>query len=380
MDRRHRATASLAAVLCVLAVAASQAQTAPPAQGPRQPEPKLPARVFVDLNGGYQSASMDFSDRRDDPFFGESATWTADYAVQSGPSFDVAGGVRLWRNLAARVGYSLFEDSRIAGIAGEVPHPFFFNQNRGIAGEAQALKQQEHGIHLGALWTTSIGRHVELGVFGGPTVFRVARDLVEDVSYAEVGYPYDAAAFGSATVARVSETAIGFHAGADVTWMFSRAVGVGGVVRFARASASLDSPANSRALSLDLGGLQVGAGLRIRLGGGEGGRKGTESATPRPPTVHTDQPAPERPSERPRAEPQPRSGAPLDPDRVSRLARLRTDTPVYVRPDALTPLRILPAGTSVTVRDEAGDWLLIEFRDPQWGTRVGYVRRTQTDW
>jgi hypothetical protein len=50
--------------------------------------------------------------------------------------------------------------------------------------------------------------------------------------------------------------------------------------------------------------------------------------------------------------------------------------PVYIRPEETrTPLRTLPQGTSVQVLEERGDWLRIEFQDPQWGRRVGYVLR-----
>jgi opacity protein-like surface antigen len=50
--------------------------------------------------------------------------------------------------------------------------------------------------------------------------------------------------------------------------------------------------------------------------------------------------------------------------------------PVYVRPEVLqTPLVVLPAGIRVTVLDDFGEWLRIEFNDRQWGRRVGYVQR-----
>jgi hypothetical protein len=50
--------------------------------------------------------------------------------------------------------------------------------------------------------------------------------------------------------------------------------------------------------------------------------------------------------------------------------------PVYLLPDATrTPLRTLPTGTSVRVLEEKGDWIRVEFRDAQYGARVGYVQR-----
>lgn len=50
--------------------------------------------------------------------------------------------------------------------------------------------------------------------------------------------------------------------------------------------------------------------------------------------------------------------------------------PVFALPDATrTPLRTLPAGSTFAVRDQKGDWVQIEFHDPQWGRRVGWVER-----
>ena len=49
---------------------------------------------------------------------------------------------------------------------------------------------------------------------------------------------------------------------------------------------------------------------------------------------------------------------------------------VFLLPDATrTPLRTLTAGTTVRILEEKGDWVRIEFRDAQYGPRVGYVQR-----
>jgi opacity protein-like surface antigen len=51
-----------------------------------------------------------------------------------------------------------------------------------------------------------------------------------------------------------------------------------------------------------------------------------------------------------------------------------TNTPVYVAPDASrTPLRTAAQGTVFTVLAEQGEWTQVQFKDPQWGIRVGFV-------
>ena len=51
-----------------------------------------------------------------------------------------------------------------------------------------------------------------------------------------------------------------------------------------------------------------------------------------------------------------------------------TNAPVYVAPDvSRTPLRTAAQGTVFTVVADEGDWTKVQFKDPQWGLRVGYV-------
>ena len=57
---------------------------------------------------------------------------------------------------------------------------------------------------------------------------------------------------------RLSGTATGFNAGADVRWMFTRNVGVGGPRGVTRAS--VDLTRKQLTISVDAGSAQVGAG------------------------------------------------------------------------------------------------------------------------
>jgi Zn-dependent protease with chaperone function len=49
------------------------------------------------------------------------------------------------------------------------------------------------------------------------------------------------------------------------------------------------------------------------------------------------------------------------------------DAPIFIRPNATTPLRVLPLGTRLEVIEEREGWTQIEFQDPQWGPRIGWV-------
>src|SRR5262245_57816917 len=53
---------------------------------------------------------------------------------------------------------------------------------------------------------------------------------------------------------------------------------------------------------------------------------------------------------------------------------LVTKTPIYLLPDATrAPLVIGEPGMTVRILETTGDWYRIEFRDSQFGNRVGYV-------
>jgi hypothetical protein len=104
-----------------------------------------------------------------------------------------------------------------------------------------------------------------------------------------------------------------------------------------------------------LGGFQLTVGVRLGTGG-----------SPR----HV--PPPRTPPQPPEQVPQPIT----QPTRILETGGIVEAAPAYLLPDASrTPLRILPQGTSVRILEEAGDWIRLEFNDPDFGPRVGYVQR-----
>ena len=237
-----------------------------------------------------------------------------------------------------------------------MPHPFFFNQPRTITGDSTSLAHDEHGIHISATWMIPAGRHLEIGVFGGPSVFRVRQEFVESVEYTE-SYPYDTAEFSRAVVSDDSATAFGAHGGVDITWLINRQFGIGGVVRYSRGTADFEVTGGG-SQSIDAGGLQAAAGVRFRF---------NKSAPSTPPAQPAARPIPGAP-------PLPAGSKPAAGDYGSAVTTARA--PLFLRPDATrTPLRQLPVDTRLRVLEEAGEWLRVEYNDPQYGRRVGYIQR-----
>jgi hypothetical protein len=66
---------------------------------------------------------------------------------------------------------------------------------------------------------------------------------------------------------------------------------------------------------------------------------------------------------------------PVDPQAdLTPRAIVTENAAIYLRPEATrTPLRTAAAGTQLRVLDETSGWLKVEFQDPQYGRREGYI-------
>ncbi len=220
-------------------------------------------RVFIDINGAQQERTTTLSERGTFAASLEQGTFTSAYPVKKGSVLMLDGGVRLAGGLAASVGVSRFKSTQAAGITAEVPHPFFFDVMRSVTGVSPGLAHQEIAIDIDARWMSSAGRRIQIAVSGGPTVVVVTQDLVSRVTYSEA-YPYDTATFTGVEFGKASKSGLGGNGAVDVTFLFSRSIGIGGTVRYARATVDFVGVDGS-VLPAVVGGAQVGGGLRLRF-------------------------------------------------------------------------------------------------------------------
>ena len=221
------------------------------------------ARGFLTVNGGLQTAAPDFADNVTFTAFAEAGDFDARYAVGSDTVFDVGGGIRVWRNLGIGAGVSLFSHAADADITARLPHPFFFDQHRAIAGTAPEFARNETAVHLQALWVIPASRSIHITVSAGPTFFAVTQQLATAVNYNHT-YPYEVATLSRMDKQGQSVSTTGFNVGGDVAFYFSEWIGVGGMVRFSRGSAVLGSE-DGGTVQIDTGALQVSGGLRVRF-------------------------------------------------------------------------------------------------------------------
>lgn len=252
--------AALAAVIVTLASATASAQP-PPRQAPRPARPAPFERIFVSVNGMFQSGASDLQDTSTLRVNAEDGSLTTNYTVGSGPAFDVAGGVLLLRNLGVGAGVTRFSTSTVTTVNASVPHPFFFNEPRAVTGEVNGSRE-ELAIHVQVRGVFPVNRRVTVAVFGGPSFFQVEQSIVNDVNYTEA-YPFDAATFSGAVSSTQSSSGTGVNVGGDVAFFFGPNVGVGVGVQYSSATVQMTLP--SGASDVKAGGAQVGGGLRLRF-------------------------------------------------------------------------------------------------------------------
>ena len=219
---------------------------------------------YVNVNYGYQTGDRAFQESLTATVYVEEATYAVDHASNRGGHFDIGGGLRVWQNLAVGLAVTSFSTSAGAAITGTVPHPLFFNRPRTGSSALVDLEHTELGIHFQAAWVMPLNEQISMTVAGGPSLFRVDQSLITAVALAaEIGAPFDTVALGTAATTSVSASGVGVNAGIDITYLATEQLGVGLFARWA--GGTVDIPANGGTQSVDVGGVQVGVGLRARF-------------------------------------------------------------------------------------------------------------------
>ena len=219
-------------------------------------------RLRISINAGAQPSSITFAGSTTKVVYQEHSVVNTKYGVGTGRSFDGGVLVGVIGRISAGVAVSTVVKRQDGAFAVTVPHPFFTNTPRSIAGTASGLERNELVTHIQGAYVMSSGGKVDIVLSGGPSWFHVKQDLVSDVTVAET-FPYNTVAFVAASSTTISTTKIGFNAGADVGVRLSRNVGVGGLVRFSRASVEFQSADDATAVTSRFGGIQLAVGLRL---------------------------------------------------------------------------------------------------------------------
>jgi len=246
------------AVLLPFGVSTARAQTAT--------FPKSVARDdigFASANLGFKMTSTSFDATAHPVDFVEPATVQSSYTVPTATEFDVGGGVHVTRSVAVGVSVSRFSKGGDVAVDAQIPHPFFFNRLRPVSGTATSLTREETGLHARLLWVGAVAPGWIVSVGGGPSLFKIGQDLVDDVTVDQT-YPYDTAMLHGVVATRHTGSAVGFNVIADVTRLLTARVGVGVAAGFSRAKVDLGTN-DSTTMTVDAGGAQLSGGVRFRF-------------------------------------------------------------------------------------------------------------------
>ncbi len=241
--------------------------------------PAWEGRGFINVSGGLQLLTGSFTDRGSfadfrGPYITTAASsaalqesvFNSRYHGDNGPAFDVSAGHRAYRNFGIGIGFSRFAHDQATSITAQVPHPLYHDEDRyrEFAGEAQPVLRTETAVHLQALVVVPATSSFTATIFGGPTFFKLNHGLVSDVSFTHE-YPYDTAEFAGAVSAERKRAKAGFNGGVDLAYYLSDTMGVGVLARYSQAKVHLKSTHGGDPVEIQVGGLHVVGGLRIRF-------------------------------------------------------------------------------------------------------------------
>jgi hypothetical protein len=204
------------------------------------------------------------------PLYGETMALAAAYPTL-GNDVDVAPtfGVALSGQLGVGVRLDMQNYTMHSGLAISVPSPYFFNT---VATDAEptsdTVSRKDRAIDLNVVYTPPTPSAVRLRLFAGPTVFHVNNQMVDTIRYNQAAgtfLPVNVVAITSYTTKEVSATGIGFNAGADLGYFFSRHFGVGGAVSFNHGTLTITDPLTVQNVDLTAGHVSAGGGLRMRF-------------------------------------------------------------------------------------------------------------------
>jgi hypothetical protein len=211
---------------------------------------------YAAVTGGAQVGSHDLDTNSSFSLYDETATVTTTQKVKGGGFFDIGGAYRVWgRNLLGGLSFSHTSSDSNVSLAGSIPDPVFTDRPRSVTGSQSGAKHSENALHFSAIWMIPVANKMDIGVFGGPSIFWVKQDAITALTVTEPGPNV------SAPLTKVKKTTGGINLGVDYQYMVTKKWGVGALGRYTWGSASIADGSKK----LTLGGLQIGVGGRMRF-------------------------------------------------------------------------------------------------------------------
>jgi hypothetical protein len=214
-------------------------------------------RAFLNASLAMQAAARPFSDNLTTVIYTKPASIVSTHAVAGAMlPLDIAGGMRLFGSFGVGLGYTKFTLAEVADVAAQIPSPVS-SAARSATATAEVTRE-DTAIHILGLWVVPITDHIDVAFSGGPSLIWLKQDRVSAITI-EDSETFTTVAIAEVGLASYEDRVLGLHAGADLTYFLTPMIGVGGGVRFVRASSQTGDSA------IDVGGLQMGVGVRVRI-------------------------------------------------------------------------------------------------------------------
>lgn len=220
-------------------------------------------RITVSFGGGLAVGASNWTSRATWDAWAERARVESRHEASSGAVFQGALGVRFSKSLGIVLAGGRASRDAKASLAAQVPHPLFLETPRAVSGEVSGLSYTDLAFHLDLEWRIVKGP-IEIAAFAGPTMARAETDAVQSLTVTEA-YPFDEAPYESAATTGVrSDWGWGLNVGASAAWLAVSHLDLGVEARYVRAGVEL-TPAGGEKFSLNAGGVQLAARVRLRF-------------------------------------------------------------------------------------------------------------------
>jgi hypothetical protein len=268
VDRPSSIVRIVIASLCLLAWCSDfvEAQVRRPPPIPVRYRRPPQDRFRISLDVGVQATERIFESNQTFPLYLETGTFKFDQTIRKPIIFGGGLAVRVYRRLYAGLAISVLNKTGTGTVTAQVPHPVLFNQMRTMTGEVENVTRFETGEHFQVAWTMPAAYKLEFTVFGGPSLFITEQTYVSELALGldrEV-YPFDTFPFEGVGTDTFKGNIIGYNAGVDLTWRFSKHAGAAMLIRYSGGNKQFTPPGGQQ-FKVEAGGLHAMGGLRIIL-------------------------------------------------------------------------------------------------------------------
>jgi opacity protein-like surface antigen len=224
------------------------------------PAPTKSPRIVVRI--GYSIGFLEGSESVSwtQEVYQENAAYSVGYDANKGNSFNFGIGYRFSSTLGVDIGLDMASRDLGAINSASIPHPLYFNSPR-EADNTKGYGLKENAAFLNLVYSVPFGK-LELDLFAGPAYFMTSTELTNSITFTESAYPYDTVSISSQSET-MKKKGFGFNAGSNLNFYMSKGVAVYVSARYLSAKANFIPSTGIPALSLTLGGLKLGGGLKI---------------------------------------------------------------------------------------------------------------------